>query len=438
MSKQPKKLKLSAISPLYKCKEKQCKTSLTPTSMTKVNAYRTDLQCQSCSSKWIICTVCKKRFSNRKITIAEQHFQSKHCNANLDYDDLGDADDIFNEMNDDFDLDNRQSDRAYDPIVEIEKSSLPESTKKYLRNETISKNNGMKNIIGCSFAQSQYQLNDPTNEETDLHLHITKFLFHIPTTLHKDFLTILQMSQQQDKFVATRLPVLENDIAKIYTSGKYAIYNSLPIPKIVRNDDHAYVSIKQIIEYHVAFCCQEQPLTLNSTPKINKHVHEIVNCFKARQLKNNHMLVQNHSSSRSEIFLYLVIWSDDFEPNHIRKNKHSTWIRTVTIYSAWNSSDFPDNTYVISLGHKKDYHDELNNLMNEDLKFLDTSRLMYSNSCKKRLPVVTKLLVFSADRPERNALNHILGHAGTTTKRWRFTAYINQHTLPSMKVLIVL
>ena len=430
MSKQAKRFKLSTISPLYKCKSKQCATSLTPPIVVEVNSHRTDIQCQTCSNKWIICTICKKRFSNRKISIAEDHFQSQHKTDHLRDDDIGVPDDIFDDMNNDYDINTRQSDIMIDPIVEIDKSTLPESSKKYLKNETISKNNGMKTIIGCSFAQSQYTLNEPTTEETDLHLHITKFLFEIPTTLHKDFLTILQKSQQQHQFVATRLPVLENDISKIYTTGKYAIYNSLPIPKIVRNDQHAYVSMKQIIEYHVAFCCQEQPLTLHSSPKIDHHVHEIVNCFKARQLKNNHIMMQNHSSS-TEVFLYLVIWSDDFEPNHIRKNKHSTWIRTVTIYSAWNTSEYPDNTYVISLGHKKDHHNDLNQLMNDDLKFLNTSRLMYSNAVKKRIPVVTKLLVFSADRPERNSLNHILGHAGTTTKRWKYTAYVNQHTLPS-------
>ena len=39
----------------------------------------------------------------------------------------------------------------------------------------------------------------------------------------------------------------------------------------------------------------------------------------------------------------------------------------------------------------------------------------------------------SADRPERNSLTHILAHNGYTTKRWKYSAYINQEKLPSCK-----
>ena len=39
----------------------------------------------------------------------------------------------------------------------------------------------------------------------------------------------------------------------------------------------------------------------------------------------------------------------------------------------------------------------------------------------------------SADRPERNSLTHILAHNGYTTKRLKYSAYINQEKLPSCK-----
>ena len=34
---------------------------------------------------------------------------------------------------------------------------------------------------------------------------------------------------------------------------------------------------------------------------------------------------------RSTVILFLMIWSDDFEPTSNQMNKHSTWMRTVTI-----------------------------------------------------------------------------------------------------------
>ena len=36
-----------------------------------------------------------------------------------------------------------------------------------------------------------------------------------------------------------------------------------------------------------------------------------------------------------------------------------------------------------------------------------------------------------ADRPERFAINYILGHDGLTTKRWRYVGSINQIYFPS-------
>ena len=46
------------------------------------------------------------------------------------------------------------------------------------------------------------------------------------------------------------------------------------------------------------------------------------------------------------------------------------------------------------------------------------------------------MLTISADRPERSAINHILGHNGITTRRWLYSAYIDQDKLPScMKCL---
>ena len=61
---------------------------------------------------------------------------------------------------------------------------------------------------------------------------------------------------------------------------------------------------------------------------------------------------------------------------------------------------------------------------------------MYSGKTKQYVDVYTKVLIMSADRPERSELLHILGHNGTTTRRWRFSAYINQEKLPSCKICL--
>ena len=58
---------------------------------------------------------------------------------------------------------------------------------------------------------------------------------------------------------------------------------------------------------------------------------------------------------------------------------------------------------------------------------------MYCKVTNSNIPVVVKTLVISADRPERCALNCMLGHGGITSRRWRYSAYINQMKLRSCK-----
>ena len=59
---------------------------------------------------------------------------------------------------------------------------------------------------------------------------------------------------------------------------------------------------------------------------------------------------------------------------------------------------------------------------------------MYCKSTNCNIPVVIKILAVSADRPERSALNCMLGHNGISSRRWRYSAYINQSKLKSCNV----
>ena len=50
---------------------------------------------------------------------------------------------------------------------------------------------------------------------------------------------------------------------------------------------------------------------------------------------------------------------------------------------------------------------------------------MYCKATNSNIPIVVYPLAVSADRPERSALNSMLGHNGTNTRRWRYSAYVN-------------
>ena len=56
---------------------------------------------------------------------------------------------------------------------------------------------------------------------------------------------------------------------------------------------------------------------------------------------------------------------------------------------------------------------------------------MYCKATNCNIPVVVETLALSADRPERSALNCMLGHNGLTSRRWRFAAYVSKYKLRS-------
>ena len=133
------------------------------------------------------------------------------------------------------------------------------------------------------------------------------------------------------------------------------------------------------------------------------------------------------------MILYLIFWSDDFEGSMLRKNKNSVWIKTVTISPPPDQQTSTKYTYVIAMGRKDNDHDEVNKIHNEELEQLNKCTFRYygASHVRRNIPVIVQTLAVLADRPERCSMNFILGHNGTTTKRWGYAAYLNTKYMPS-------
>ena len=220
---------------------------------------------------------------------------------------------------------------------------------------------------------------------------------------------------------STRLPLSLNDVSRFYTKNKYALYNQLPIPICHVTAFHAFVHLRSMIEHYVAFGLHMDQDTYTVDNTISS---TILQCKQVIALNNKAMKSLDEIKKRSTVILYLMIWSDDFEPTSNQMNKHSTWMRTVTICANKGFGLSNEHIYLLSLGYKKDNHDEMNDMFATELKDLNDGKWMYSGKYKQRVFVIAKVLVMSADRPERNSLTHILAHNGHTTKRWKYSAYI--------------
>ena len=128
---------------------------------------------------------------------------------------------------------------------------------------------------------------------------------------------------------------------------------------------------------------------------------------------------------------HLDVWSDDFENNHTRNNKKSTWLMAVTVCPKPNQHTSAKHTYAIALGRKGEDHQPVIDHFNKELKELSSVHCRCSRRHKANIPVVVRVLTVLADRPERCCTNCILSHNGLSTGRWLKSACVNVKKMPS-------
>ena len=435
---EPKRLKTNdEVSSLFSCKDKQCaQIDNKQSNHIFVSRDRCDVNCLYCHKTWTVCVTCKKRFNSRKISLAEKHFEDYHADThslrssvpqrslnslgNISFDTFdGDRSNLCNQT---------QLQEKW-----LSETTLSRQSQTYFNLRKLSTNRAIHQIVGQAFSQTHDSIQEPSDRESAFHLRLTKFVTNISASMQHDFVYLLNEARQLG-FTNTRLPLNINDIAKLYTKNKYAINNQLPSPACYVNEDYAHMNLVQIIEHYIASGYNtENSLVYDQSATTSS----VLQYQKVLNIKSNVLRNRIIESDIEPIILFLMIWSDGFDANMYQKNKHSTWIRTVTICSEVKFGVSTQHTYLLTLGFKKTNHDDANIILKKQLQELDGGRIMYSGKHKKFIDVYAKVLVMSADRPERADLTHILGHNGLTTRRWTYTAYIDQDKFSSCKKCLI-
>ena len=401
------------ISPSFSCRNIRC---LGDTKQNPITSHRVDIQCLSCRDYWIVCITCNLRFNKSKISVAKKHFDSKHSSNTTAITNLSR-----------YKNDNVTSPNL--PVVRkcLELSSLPSNSKNFFENKAMSLNYAIRKLVGPAFLLAPTSSQLPTIEESQFHLKLANLLSQVPSTLHVDIIDILNLAKNV-QMISTRLPIHHRDIAKFYTKNKFSLYNQLPVPQSHVSENHTYVDLHSVIEHYIAFGYHMD----ESDTKTSLHPSStILKCKEAEKLQNALKRALDEEKKQSLVILFLMVWSDDFEPSSNLINKHSTWMRTVTICSNIGFGFSSEHTYLLSLGYKSNDHDEVNDIFAKEIIELKKGKWMYSGKYNSRVFVTTQIFVMSADRPERNSLSHIMGHTGHATKRWKFAGIINQNKLPS-------
>ena len=438
----------------------------------KIYRHLHEVKCLKCKTKWLVCAVHDKRFTPRRFYLAKRHLRevdhsfvemnSPHKRANyqclsernsIDNNDVIIASDCNEEdLNDNLRIvSDSRSTSGIDETIEIFKSGhknvsyddYNQLLQRYIQCESISKGNGIKLIVSCAFAMnltSDYSL--LSYKEAVYHLKATLFCHSLTSSQISQFTDLSHMMgtifysslRENDTPIKSHPPNSQKDIQRYYLKTNTSIANNIPIPTIHENHDHAYVTIKEALQHFLCFETNIDGMLIKPTSDSYKR---IISHSSSIPQENISMIIRSkvknslRSSDISPLIIYIILWSDDFEPNNVKQHKKSTWIKTVTFAPPKHCQTSSKHTYVIALSAKNTNHELINHYFTQELKELKMPTYMYSKATNCNIPIVVETLAVSADRPERSSLNFMLGHNGITSRRWRYSAYIKPNITKS-------
>ena len=472
---------MASIHKLIRCDE--CYNSENNTiELCRNKIYRSlhEVQCVQCSNMWLVCIPHGLRFKFRKYYLAKKHVQQidhqlmlpstellqqfpmcrfipESNNVGLLDSKMPARDDHNTDNDDNVWLDNNESDNdVCTTLSEFEACQQPVNVstyntnmRRYIERESQEVGSGLKHIIACAyFMNHNIVSNTITSKEALFHLKASSFCYQLTSSQNAHFASLCDMMSttfyhsfhHNDTTLRTSPPLTSKDIDRYYLNNSTSITKNIPIPTVNESHDHAYVSIKEAIQHFLSFETYFDGMLTKNVSQDYKNIlskNSLISHTKAMNYLREKVKSNIKETSLSPLLLYIILWSDDFEPNNVKQHKKSTWIKTMTIAPPHDCQTSPRHTYIIALGSKSSDHEVINHAFYQELNLLQKPVYMYCKATNSNIPIVVETLAVSADRPERSSLNAMLGHNGLTSRRWRYSAYIDKTRLKSCVICAI-
>jgi hypothetical protein len=211
-------------------------------------------------------------------------------------------------------------------------------------------------------------------------------------------------SQRNDEIINShhRIPIPStfNDFRR-YIDGSSAILNHVPIPNIYTTQDgDSYVLPSDILKLY--FSMGMKPHMIKTLEDINKecenktHITEVWHTTKAKSLLLN---LENNDPNAYKVLLGK--WSDACDPNGANKNNRgSVHAICFSLFSCINHNDH-ELSFPIALSKDKNEHKEIWEVINADLKTLESSNEFFDGTSFFNLQVIPFIDI--QDRPEMSS-----------------------------------
>jgi len=419
------------------------------------------VKCNNCHSAWYICSLHHKRFSMSNQSKMVKHFTSLHAKALMEnsksvyskktIDDTNEQDQGIAADDDMFFRSIEDSDHTPVPSpplspnmyctltgtnhpqtkdqMELIQDQFKDTRANFFVDEMANYGNGICGITANAFAQSFHTSSKSSLHEASFHLQATHFCSQLTQNQQKQFASLMNDIMTK-KFDTTKIPMSIADIRKFYTNGKYSIYQNLPRPKTFQMDNHACISLLDILNHSLAMGIELDLFRSSYYKQMVVHNNDLHHIKRSRDIFKEVYDTNKDNDCDPYVFL-LIIWSDDFEVNHTRKNRNSTWLKTVTLLPPPNMTTSKKHTSVICLGRKNQDHSTVNKFFQDELTTLLIPKERYVYQLQQFVPTVARVLTMSSDRPERCALNNVLNYSGLSTRRWLYSSLVDPFKLAS-------
>jgi hypothetical protein len=286
----------------------------------------------------------------------------------------------------------------------------------FYSSNNINNDSGLKYLVSKSFTCSESIITDLSSEEAEFQFLLSEFVRNLTRPHQKVFANILlamnnlyiNPTTARQHPLCCEFPTTYNDLCRHYTSGVYSMSMNLPRPESTMLTIHSYLHLHECI----ADVLLQGKISLTTTHNFSMYQQQKDNVFNtkmANSIINEALVRYRHEAlpvSIPLITIFLMLWSDDFEPNKGTKvNRQSVWSATATLFLMNNEGVAEFVTYPIAFGSKGKDHNEVHAQILDDITSLRSGKytIMYSTYLKTPVCIHADIFAVLNDHPERRS-----------------------------------
>lgn len=233
-------------------------------------------------------------------------------------------------------------------------------------------------------------------------------------------------------FFQINVPTTPKRMRQLFRDRVRSFPNLLPHPEVYKEDEHASCRLKACIQDLLAHNKEIDFISEPVVPLTDDSSILLQLLANTKQGAKIYKCAAETSDGKS-LPIWIVLWSDDFEPNtQAKQNRGGVWALCATIATPHSILNSDINTYVLAIGPKGACHKRVEETVMDELKDLSSGNSwFYHGGIKKMIKVYAQVYAVLQDSPERRLRNALLLATGSYSHLWGYAGDL-EHMMPKL------